>query len=563
VSVVAGIDVGNATTEVLIGQVARHRVDVIGSARAPTRRAKGSPESLSGAVTLVRRLERQYDVRVERAVAAPLRPVTTGHASLPEEAPVTGRLRIATAGSATAGGRGFGAGRPARLGAPTPEGDGVVVVVPPGVGYADVATGVADLAASGRLAAVVMESDEGVLVANRLPVDVPVVDEIDATAVLASELVAVEVAADGRPLRVLTDPLKLRAALGLSEQELGDAATLAPLLFDSTNAVVTLGEAPAGAGDGCTGWIELSGEGRLSFLRGHERVKEGPVGAARAYAVPPECARHEVDDLWTVDLASVAAAVQARRGAARSRPVGVAALTSAAPYVDPAAALSELLEVPVSTVASEAEAARAGALSTPGASADALVVDLGGGSIDAVSATSDVVAAGAGDLLAVSVAALTGVTVAAAEWVKRGPALRVDAPQVLLAEDGGRGFLDRPAPPDTIGALVVQGPAGLLPFSRTMAPGEWRALRVRLKVELVGGNVARALRSLDQAPRTLVVVGGLAGDDEALVCVSGALPGGTAVGRGDVAGVLGHRYAVAYGLLLLDPTGPVAGTALD
>ena len=99
-SVVAGIDVGNATTEVLVGRVARHRVDVIGSARAPTRRAKGSPESLSGAVTLVRRLERQYGVRVERVVAAPLRPVVTRHASLPEEAPVTGRLRIATAGSA-------------------------------------------------------------------------------------------------------------------------------------------------------------------------------------------------------------------------------------------------------------------------------------------------------------------------------------------------------------------------------------------------------------------------------------------------------------------------------
>jgi hypothetical protein len=30
------------------------------------------------------------------------------------------------------------------------------------------------------------------------------------------------------------------------------------------------------------------------------------------------------------------------------------------------------------------------------------------------------------------------------------------------------------------------------------------------------------------------------------------LPTGTAVGRGDVAGSLGHRYAVAYGLVLLD-----------
>jgi len=45
------------------------------------------------------------------------------------------------------------------------------------------------------------------------------------------------------------------------------------------------------------------------------------------------------------------------------------------------------------------------------------------------------------------------------------------------------------------------------------------------------------------------VVGGPAGDDEVLSAVSRALPAGTAVGRGDVGGTLGHRYAVAYGLL--------------
>ena len=83
-----------------------------------------------------------------------------------------------------------------------------------------------------------------------------------------------------------------------------------------------------------------------------------------------------------------------------------------------------------------------------------------------------------------------------------------------------------------------------------LAPGEWRALRLRLKVELVGGNVARALRSLEVLPSTVVVVGGPAGDDEVLSAVSRALPDGTSVGRGNIGGALGHRYAVAYGLLV-------------
>ncbi len=76
-------------------------------------------------------------------------------------------------------------------------------------------------------------------------------------------------------------------------------------------------------------------------------------------------------------------------------------------------------------------------------------------------------------------------------------------------------------------------------------------MRLRLKVDLIGGNVARALRTLEVEPRTVVVVGGSAGDEEILAAVGGALDAGTAVGRGDVAGALGHRCAVAYGLLLL------------
>jgi 1,6-anhydro-N-acetylmuramate kinase len=83
-----------------------------------------------------------------------------------------------------------------------------------------------------------------------------------------------------------------------------------------------------------------------------------------------------------------------------------------------------------------------------------------------------------------------------------------------------------------------------------MAPGEWRALRLRLKTELVGANVHRAVRTLDVSPRAVVVVGGPAADDEVLAAVTAALPGGVAVGRGDAMGSLGVRYAVACGLLL-------------
>ena len=560
-AVVAGIDVGNSTTEVVLGRPigndggeGRAGIELVAAGRTPTRGAKGSPASLDAAGELVRRLERRHGVQVGSAAAAPLRPVETATATLPEDRAGTGRLTVLAAGSATAGGSGAGAGRPLLLGDGPAEarGDGpVVAVVPAGTGYRAAVAGLAPLAESGRLAAVVLGDDEAVLVAHRLPVDVPVVDQVaDLDAVLRADLLAVEVSAGGRPLRSVTDPLRLSSLLGLAESELPDAAALAARLVDASNAVVALAATPVAPAIGAAGWVEV-GEGgeRAPLPAGLERLRSGPVGLARRYALPPGFTTYDVDDLWAVDLATVAAQVQARQGG--PRPLALASLRADAPYADPAGGLGERLGVPVRVARSEAAAARRGALSTPGTPRDAVVVDLGGGTLDTVSPARAVVAAGGGELLTLAVAALAGITAAAAEHVKRGPAHRVESPQLLLAEDGSRAFLDRPAPREAVGALVVQGPAGLLPFHRALAPGEWRALRRRLKVDLLGANIARALRTLDADPRSVVVVGGPAGDEEVLAAVTGALPGGAAVGRGEVGGSLGHRYAVAYGLLAL------------
>jgi hypothetical protein len=141
----------------------------------------------------------------------------------------------------------------------------------------------------------------------------------------------------------------------------------------------------------------------------------------------------------------------------------------------------------------------------------------------------------------------------AAEWVKREPSSRLEGPHVLVGEDGERRFVDSPVASDAVGSLVVPGPAGWLPFHRRLAPGEWRMLRQHLKRAVVGANVARAASGLDTAT-DVILVGGPAGDAELLDHVVRALPGAVP-GRADVAGVLGHRWAVAYGLCVLDADG--------
>lgn len=535
---VAGIDIGNSTTEVVL--VDLPSLTIVGADRLPTRGPKGGPASLDVAARLVRRLVARHGGGLGAAVVAPLRPVTTTTATLPEPTVDTGRLRIAAAGAATTGGGGVGIGTPYRLGSALPGGP-VVALVPVDRGYRSVVDELRDLATRGVLAAVVVERDEAVLLANRLPPGIPIVDEVPIAGLAEARLVAVEVRS---PLRSLVDPLWMTAKLGLAPAEQADAALVAGQLYDRTDAVVALSAtaAPAPALPAASMTLADGSSRALSpaYLAAH------PPGQVTSYRLPDGPPR-PVDDLFAVDLGALAADQLARGGTVASRTVALAALHADAPYADPGPALSALLDVPVHTAPSEAAAARLGALSTPGAPPGAVVVDLGGGTIDVVPATGATVLAGAGDLLTAAAAAVLGVANTPAEWAKRGPAARVEAPQLLLAEDGTRTFLDAPIRSDAIGALVAPGPTGWLPFGRALAPSEWRALRLRLKTEILGANLARALF---EAPGAVLVVGGPAGDDEILGCVARTMPPGTVVGRADTAGVLGHRHAVAYGLVL-------------
>lgn len=563
--VIAGIDVGNATTEVVLAAVGpTGEVHVVAQGRVPTRRAKGSPESLQAAAALVARVARSAGRPVSEAVVAPLRPVDTRTVTVPAPRPDTGRLTVVSAGAGTTGGRGLGAGPPyvLRTGAEGPPGGGgpAVVLVPAGMGFRTAVRLLAPLVAAGRVAAVCLADDEGVLVANRLPGGVPVVDEVDVDRAAGAERLLVEVAEPGRPLRSLTDPWLVTSSLRLAADEAVHAARIAPLLAGVANAVLAVGaQGVPDSDEGPGGWARLREGHALDLAAAVTGLPSQPVGWVASLAAPPAMQVLEVDDLWGVDLAAVVDAVHGRRASLGSRPVGLAALR-AEPARDPAGDLAELLGVPVSSVGPEGAAARAGALTTPGATDAARVADLGAGTVDVVTPVAQVVAAGGGALLTAAVAAVTGTTLAAAEHVKRGASFRVEAPQVLLAEDATRTFLDHPVDRGAVGALVVPGPAGLLPFHRSLAPGEWRGLRLRLKTDVLGRNVARALRAAGDPQRPVVLVGGPAHDDEVLTAVTSALPEDVVVARGNVAGGLGPRYAVAVGLVRLAVAGRTSGT---
>jgi len=549
VTVIAGVDVGNATTEVVLVSAGK----IVGAGRVPTRGRKGSPGSLRGAAALVRRLERQFGCTAGEARIAPLRAVDTAVVTVPGAPGPAGRLRVLAAGVPTPGGTGSWVGVPLRLGDAVPRDAEVVAIVPAGLRYDEAAARLRALLAAGtRIGAVLVAGDEAVLVANRLPGGLPVIDQVDAAAAAACRLLAVEVRPPGHTLRVLADPVALSARLGLDAAEAGDAAGLSRVLADQANAVVGLLPAPPATPEGqAEPWVMTAGDGRLPLRAACSRLAGWPVGAIRAFGTG--AAASEVDDLFAVDLAAAAEAATARPGST-GRAVLVASLSRVGDE-EAASVLGDLLGVPVQGPLSEPAAARCGALTTPGARDDAVVVDLGAGTIDVVGAGGSVVAAGAGELLTTAVAEMLGIPRASADWVKRGPCVRVDGGQRFEAEDGRRGFLDVPAPASAAGMLAVEGPGGWLPFDRRHGPGEWRAIRLRLKQAVLAENFRRAVRTLGQDPAQVLVVGGPAGDEELLSVLARSLPDGVAAGRGDVGGTcpggpLGHRYAVALGLAL-------------
>lgn len=595
---IAGVDIGNATTEIVIAEAA---VDPAGGEpprpvawdRRPTRGVKGSVEAAEGAARLLARMERRLGRSCDRVLITPQSPAHTLTVTLDRVAEPTGRLVLLAAGAVTPAGQGYVAGRPLDLdddpeafaarfaaasGSLGPE-SAVVLVARDPLGFRRTAARVRSwLAAGVSVTGVLLAGDEARLVASRLPHPLPIVDGVDPETALACARVVVEVAPPGGVVTTAVEAIRLARDLQLGDAEHVHAAALARRLRGQGAIAVGVAISSHGAASGGSNLVddEPTRAGGLTFDDGSTVPWDGavaalqgrPVGSLCEVRLPgeePSAAR----DLWLVDpatdpLAGVLAGL--REDAASAQQVSLSLLSGP----DAARAWPEVFEAPgrrVEVVGSEPAAARAGALTTPGARSDALVLDLGGGTIDLVGAgdgASPVTAAGSGELLTAAVARALGLSSGAAEWVKRGAAMRVESAHVIADEAGGRHFRDQAAATGTVGRLVVPGPAGELPFGGALTPSQWRAIRIALLRTVFGENVRRVVATVGGlgelstpgdlpdlfGDRDVLLVGGPAGSDELPAVVATALRGAT-LGRADVAGRLGHRWAVAYGLLLL------------
>ncbi|MCW2517671.1 MAG: diol dehydratase reactivase [Mycobacterium sp.] len=563
--VVAGVDVGNHTTEIVLARVGANAVEQIAHGQGPTRGRKGSKESLEGAAALLRKLEVEAGVAADELLLAALRPVDTATAPLPPPSSPRSPVRnLREVDASTPAGTGFGVGRHRPLGSLVGEViDGPAVVsVDASTDFEVAAQEISAAVERGwHVAGVIAAQDDAVLIRNRISIDVPVVDEVALDGVAPGALVAVEVVAEGRAYRAMADPIALCVALELGHDEIQDVAEFTRELADSPAIAVTRRsgppDPPAVDGD----YVDCTVDGRrvrYSPAQAHSVLRLAPPGnvvEVRLQAIRTAQDGLAVDDAFFTDLSSIDNGAWLRRGVADTRGT-VVALLAADLVTDAATTLQDLTGRPTHTIAGEPDAAAVGARTTPGLPPDTVVCDIGGGTIDLIGSDLAVTAAGAGEAITTAVARVLGIPRALAERVKRTPALRVEGPHVAHEEDGRRLFLDSPAPADAIGRLCTRGSAGLVPFSNKLAAEEWRSLRLAIKQETVAANIVRCLRAFDEPPLALVLAGGGALDDELLRTVAEALRAtGVVVGRASIDGVHGPRYAVASGLVHLYAAG--------
>jgi hypothetical protein len=537
---VAGVDVGNSTTEVAFARLDPGREPAfLLVLRAETTGAKGSAASAEGVRALLDRGARRIGERPRRILLAELHPVET---ALVEERTdhelALGRTAIARPGSATPGGSGVGVGRLrllAELGGPPVDATIAVVL---DADFDDAGVALRDARARGwSITGVIVRTDDGVLIANRFSPDVPVVDEAaDAASLPLGALAAVEVAPPGSSVAALSDPLRLATLLGLDPGEARAARDAARAVAGERSAVVVVVGA-GGPGSGLPG-VAVSGDlGRLPigarpFWEGTAFPKgPGPNGQPR--------------DVFRIPLPAPPDDARFALRLTRRQVIATAAL-----YDRPADDLAGILGAEV--VAEEWRAAMLGAATTPGAGETPFVIDLGGGTVDLHHEGSAVVLAGAGALVTRICGGLLDAPFPLAERAKRVASARVETPFVLHHEDGTRTFLGEPAPPQTVARLCLVEPDGLHPLRAPLTPEVWRGLRREAKRAVLAANARRAIDAAGGVPagELVVLAGGCAVDQETVEEIAAALADlEIAVARADVLGRHGPRAAVAVGLV--------------
>ena len=595
---IAGVDIGNSTTEVCIGAIEDNgRFRFLSSASRMTTGTKGTLPNVHGIkAALTEAMERIHEP-VERLSLIRLN----------EAAPVIGDTAMETItetiitessmighNPSTPAGAGEAVGRLIFLENLWKGEAGVayIVAVSNRFSYEEAAARLNQFLPELDIRGLILQADEAVLVENRLNRKMPIVDEVKhITRIPEGKLAAIEVALPGTSVRMLSNPYGIATLLGLDAQETKAITPIAKSLVGKRSAVVirtphgNMRENILPAGE-----IHLTGEkdlwvnidtgadvimeavaqaGEIQDITGQDNTNVGNMlkriknGMAEVAGSKGDEIR--ITDILAVDtLAPVEISGSLAGETCMEKAVGIAAMvkTQHLPMQQIADRLEEELHVKASVAGVEAVMASLGAMTTPGTRLPLAILDMGGGSTDAAVLEPDgsvrtTHQAGAGELVSMLIQTELGLgSRVTAEQIKKYPMGKVESLFHMRLENGAMQFFPESIDPRYFGHVVLLAPGEMLKIEEDIPMERILEVRQDAKKKVFVRNAIRALRTiapgndLKNIPN-VVLVGGSAEDFEIPEMLMAALSEYRIVcGRGNIRGTEGPRNAVATGLLM-------------
>ncbi|EAD2624413.1 diol dehydratase reactivase subunit alpha [Listeria monocytogenes] len=597
---IAGIDIGNSTTEVALAMAnSSEEAAFVASAITDTTGIKGTKQNLHGIFKALRLALEKVNATTENLAEIRINEAT----------PVIGDVAMETITETiitestmighnpkTPGGLGMGSGVTVLLDDVTSKSKDAdyIVIIPKTVDFEDAAKQINTYVENGyQITAAILQADDGVLVHNRLNHKIPIVDEVGfIDKVPVDMLAAVEVAAPGKVIETISNPYGIATVFHLNSDETKNIIPVARALIGNRSAVVI--KTPEGDVKARTipaGHIELqsgSRTQRVNVAEGSEKIMQAIMSLPKldnASGEPGtniggmlEKVRQTMAgltdklpaDIFIQDLLAVDTfvPVDVQGGLAgefsMEQAVGIASMVKS-DHLQMAAIASEIeqeLQVSVKIGGAEAEAAILGALTTPGTSTPLAILDLGAGSTDAsiINGKGEIIAthlAGAGDMVTMIIQSEIGLEDRyLAEDIKKYPLAKVESIFHIRHEDGTVQFFDTPLSPTVFAKVVIVKPDGFVPIPGDVSIEKIKLIRRSAKERVFVTNTIRALKYVSPTGNIrdipfVVIVGGSALDFEIPQLITDALSHYSLVaGRGNIRGKEGPRNAVATGLIL-------------
>ncbi len=595
---IAGVDIGNSTTEVCIGGVEENgKFHFLSSASRMTTGTKGTLPNVHGIkAALLEALEK---------IHLPLNALDL--VRLNEAAPVIGDTAMETItetiitessmighNPSTPAGAGHAVGELLFLENIWKGKPGVpyIIVASNKFSYEDAAERLNQKLSELAIKGVILQADEAVLVENRLNRNVPIIDEVrHIQKVPEGKIAAIEVALPGTTIRMLSNPYGIATLLKLNADETRSVTPIAKSLVGKRSAVVIKtphGDVrenilPAGEitfhGDkelkinidaGADKIMETLAEcGNIRNIDGQYNTNVGNmldrITTSMADVSKAENQDIRITDILAVDtLAPVEISGSLAGETCMEKAVGIAAMvkTQQLPMRQIAEKLEADLQVRAVVAGVEAVMASLGAMTTPGTKLPLAILDMGGGSTDAavlepngqVRTTHQ---AGAGELVSMLIQTELGLSArVTAEQIKKYPMGKIESLFHMRLENGAMQFFEDSIEPRYYGHVVLLAPDEMLKIEEDIPMERILEVRREAKRKVFVRNAIRALKTvapdhdLTKIPN-VVLVGGSAEDFEIPEMLMEALAEYRIVcGRGNIRGIEGPRNAVATGLLL-------------